>query len=521
MATLSIVQGDMRKYVTVMPGITVLEGLRTGGFLHVEAPCGGSGRCGRCLAKITGEVSPISPRERALLTPGDERRLMCLTVIQGDCTVELGQGSLTAAEEGLSRFVSQGGGTGLGAAVDIGTTTVVLHLCSRATGETLATVSAGNAQRSFGADVIARVQHAMEHPDGLAAQTAAIRTQLAELLARACRQANRSPSEVEEVYVAGNTVMEHLFAGLSPAGIAVAPFTPASLFGNTVPAEIFGLGTSPDATLTLAPCVSGYVGGDITAGLMAVDAAHSEQPVLFVDVGTNGEMALGDQTGLLCCSTAAGPAFEGACISCGMAAVPGAIDKVWLENDQICCSVLGGGQALGLCGSGLLDALAVLLKLEIVDETGRLLPADEAPAQFADRLEGEGRFVRFHLTEHVWVSAEDVRRLQLAKAAIAAGIETLMEEKGLTAADISVFYLAGGFGSFLRPESAAAIGLFPSDLLPKLHVVGNSAGAGARAALLSKEARHALTATQGLCEYLELSGLAQFNDAYLDHMIFE
>lgn len=133
--------------------------------------------------------------------------------------------------------------------------------------------------------------------------------------------------------------------------------------------------------------------------------------------------------------------------------------------------MLGGGQALGLCGSGLLDALAVLLKLEIVDETGRLLPADEAPAQFADRLEGEGRFVRFHLTEHVWVSAEDVRRLQLAKAAIAAGIETLMEEKGLTAADISVFYLAGGFGSFLRPESAAAIGLFPSDLLPKLHVV--------------------------------------------------
>ena len=269
------------------------------------------------------------------------------------------------------------------------------------------------------------------------------------------------------------------------------------------------------------PCVSGYVGGDITAGLMAVGAADAEQPVLFVDVGTNGEMALGDRNGLTCCSTAAGPAFEGASVSCGMAAAPGAIDKVWLEDGPIRCSVLGGGTPMGVCGSGLVDALAVLLKLEVVDETGRLLPADEAPEEFADRLEGEGNEVRFQLAGDVWISAGDVRKLQLAKAAVAAGIQTLMEKNDVKEDSLSVFCLAGGFGSYLRPESAAAIGLFPAALLPKLKVVGNSAGAGASAALLSGQARAALRRVTERCTYLELSGMAEFSDAYLENMMFE
>ena len=522
MPTLTIHCGGSTQRVEVAAGVTVLEGLRQGGFQHVEAPCGGSGRCGRCLAEVTGAVSPVSDREHALLAPGEGRRLVCLTLVEGDCAVVLPEGGEQTAVEGAgSRFRPDGTETGLGAAVDIGTTTVVLYLYDRKTGERLAVASGGNAQRSFGADVISRIQYTLEHEDGLTVLRDAIREQLRTLLAQSCGQAGRRTDEVTALTVAGNTVMEHLLTGLSPAGIAVAPFTPASLFGETVTADEWGLGTAPGARLYLMPCVSGYVGGDITAGLMAVGAAESERPVLFVDVGTNGEMALGDRGGLTCCSTAAGPAFEGASVSCGMAAASGAIDKVWLEEGDIRCSVIGGGEPRGVCGSGLVDALAVLLRLEIVDETGRLLPADEAPEEFADRLEGEGSETRFRLAGDVWISAGDVRKLQLAKAAVAAGIQTLMEQKHVKEDDLSAFYLAGGFGSYLRPESAAAIGLFPAALLPKLKVVGNSAGAGASAALLSGEARAALERVTQRCAYLELSGRADFSDAYLENMMFE
>ena len=251
-----------------------------------------------------------------------------------------------------------------------------------------------------------------------------------------------------------------------------------------------------------------------TVGLTAVGAARAERPVLFVDVGTNGEMALGGRDGLLCCSTAAGPAFEGACISCGMGAADGAIDKVWLEGGELRCSVLGGVEPAGVCGSGLVDALAVLLALEVVDETGRLLPADEAPPAWAGRIEGDGTDTRFRLAGEVWLTAGDVRRLQLAKAAVSAGIQTLLAEAGAAPEELSAFYLAGGFGSYLRPESAAAIGLFPAVLLDKIRVVGNSAGAGASAVLLSAQAEER-------CRYLELSGLPRFNEAYLDCMGFE
>ena len=522
MPTLTIIQGQSHAAVEMPPGATLLEGLRRGGFPHADAPCGGQGRCGRCLVEASGGVAPPDERERALLAPGETRRLACLARMEGDCAVTLPEGGLKAATEGTdARFAPDGHGQGLGAAIDVGTTTVVLYLYDRANGARLATASGGNAQRGFGADVISRIQYTMERPDGLEALKGAIRDQLRRLLAEACGRAGRRPEEVTALSVAGNTVMLHLLAGLDPAPIAAAPFTPRSLFGEAVPAGDYGLGVPPEAELYLAPCVSGYVGGDITAGLMASGAAQAEGPVFFVDVGTNGEMALGDRTGLLCCSTAAGPAFEGANLSCGMAAADGAIDKVWLEDGEIRCSVLGGGAPAGVCGSGLVDALAVLLRLGIVDETGRLLPADEAPAAFAHRLAGEGAETRFRLAGEVWVSAGDVRKLQLAKAAIAAGIQTLLDQQGVTPDKLDAFCLAGGFGSYLRPESAAAIGLFPAQLLPKLKVVGNSAGMGASAALLSRAARAALEETAAKCRYLELSGRADFSDAYVECMMFE
>ena len=391
MPVLTIFCGKQRQDISVSAGTTLLEGLRQGGFPHVEAPCGGCGRCGRCLVTAVGGLSPAGARERALLSPGETRRLACLARVEGDCTVVLPEGATrVAVEHAATGFPIDRAGRGLGAAADIGTTTVVLYLYDRTPGTLLATASAPNAQRWAGADVISRIRYTMENPGGLAELTGAIRRQLRELLAQACTQAGRAAGEVTALSVAGNTVMEHLLAGLSPAGMAAAPFTPASFFGQAVPAGPYDLGMAPDAELYLFPCISGYVGGDITAGLTAVRAARAERPILFVDVGTNGEMALGGRDGLLCCSTAAGPAFEGACISCGMGASDGAIDKVWLEDGQLRCSVLGGGEPAGVCGSGLVDALAVLLALEVVDETGRLLPADEAPPAWAGRIEPPG-----------------------------------------------------------------------------------------------------------------------------------
>jgi uncharacterized 2Fe-2S/4Fe-4S cluster protein (DUF4445 family) len=403
--------------------------------------------------------------------------------------------------------------------VDIGTTTVVLYLYDLSTGQRLALRSGQNRQRAFGADVISRVHYANTHDDGLAQMTDAIRSQLSGYLRETCAQVGHTVDEVKEIAVAGNTIMEHIFAGLSPSSIAVAPFTPLTLFGD----ETDGANCGLPGRVYRFPCVAGYVGGDITAGLLASGAYQSEQPVLFLDIGTNGEMGVGSRDGFLTCATAAGPAFEGAEITCGMSGVNGAVSKVWLEGGQLRFSVLGGGPAKGICGSGLVDALAVLLELGAVDETGRLLPPDEAEANVLPYLEETDEDVRFYLDRDrtVYLTDGDVRKLQLAKAAVAAGIQTLLVRSGLTEDQISTLYLAGGFGNYLDQDSAAAIGLFPASLRDRIVPVGNSAGMGAVAWLLSRQARAELEDFLPKCSYLELSGCPEFNEAYLECMMFE
>lgn len=492
--------------LTARPGETILSALRRAGLSAPEAPCGGNGLCKKCLVTVEGLG----------------RVLACRTPVTAGCTVLL-------PEEDAGAVIVSGGaaaefplspGAGLGAAVDIGTTTVVVHLYDLPSGALLGTKSGVNCQRPFGADVLSRVQYIMGRADGLARLTGAIRAQLRAFLEELCARAGRDMAELSQVTVAANTVMEHLYAGLSPASIAAAPFTPLSLFGESAGGEAFGLGRQTQVYLT--PAVAGYVGGDMTAGLLASGAYRAERPVLFLDVGTNGEMALGSaSTGFLCCAAAAGPAFEGAAISQGMAAADGAVSRVELADGVVTVSVLGGGTARGVCGSGLVDALAVMRKLGAVDETGRLLPPDEAPEPARPYLEEDGGEVRFRLTGGVSVTEKDVRQLQLAKAAIAAGIRTLLDEAGLTEDDVAVLYLAGGFGNYIRRESAAAIGLLPPSLLGRIVSVGNSAGQGAAAVLLSQQARAALTDLSARCRYVELSGHKRFNEHYIECMMFE
>ncbi len=497
---------------------SLLSALRLNGFSEPSAPCGGNGTCRQCRIHITGSLLPVDaqgePREAR-----DEELLACRWRPGGDC-------SLTLPQSGAMRILVSGvgdiepGGEGLGAAVDIGTTTVAVFIYDRPSGRLLASRSNRNAQRPFGADVISRIRYSDE-PGGLEKLAEVIRGQLGSLVGQACRAAGREAGEIRLVSIAGNTVMEHLFAGLSPVGIGVAPFTPVSLFGDERSAEGLIPGLFPGAEVYLCPALAGYVGGDITAGLMSSGAAAAEKLCLFMDIGTNGEMGLGDSRGYICCATAAGPAFEGAEIACGMDGSPGAVDKVTLRDGEIRSHVVGDIEARGICGSGLVDALAVMLRCGAVTGAGRLLPPEEAPEAVRSRLRRGGDGVmRFYLTENVFVSAGDIRELQLAKAAIRAGAETLMALRGVTVKDVDSLLIAGGFGQYMDVDSALAIGLLPPIPRERIRHVGNAAGAGAALALVPRH-RSELETFTAKCSYHELSASRPVMDNYLSYISFD
>lgn len=483
-----------------------MELLRKNGY-ELRAPCGGKGLCGKCLVTLVKDGR-------------EEKVLACRTKVDADCTVILPasfQGGEILSDTAETDFYLTPR-TGYGAAVDIGTTTVAMKLFELSSGQELGSSTAWNAQGSFGADVLSRSQYTMENPEGLEHLSKLIRDQIFDMLRKLCAKCGVYYDEVTEVFVAGNTIMQHIFAALSPASIAVAPFTPLSLFDEGDALSIDG------KSVYLAPCVAGYVGGDITAGLLASDIAQKHEKALFLDVGTNGEMALGGKDGFVSCAVACGPAFEGAGISCGMASTPGAISHVDFIDGEFRFTVIGGAEPRGICGSGLIDLMAVLLRLGLVDESGLLLPPDEAPEGFERWLdEDENGNGLLFLTDDdsVYFTAADVRQLQLAKAAVAAGISVLMRSTETNFDEIEALYLAGGFGTHMKAESAVSMGMMPRALLGKIVSVGNSSLAGAQQALLSTVRRQKLRDIQKTCGYLELSGNALFNEKYPAHMSFD
>lgn len=493
--------------VPFTPGQSVLDAVRAHGGLPVHAPCGGMGTCHKCTVYLTG-------------ADGERPVLACRTPAAEGMTLRLPAAAPLAVETGGPLACPPDAPEpGFGIACDIGTTTVVCHLVDLESGRVAATAGEGNAQRPYGGDVIARIKASA---DGLRpALTAAVRGQLSRLIEALCAHEGVSLSQVKRMTVAANTTMCHLLAGLPPDGLGAAPFTPVSLFGDWHSARALDLPF--EGEVYLSPAVSGYVGGDITADLLCAGADREDAPVLLIDVGTNGEMALGCGGRFVCCSTAAGPAFEGAQIRFGMTAAEGAVSAVTLEDGKVACTVLGGGEARGICGSGLIDAVAVMLRLGAVDETGRILdpeedddiPAGALPYLFS--LDGE---CAFRLSGGVAVTQADVRKLQLGKGAIAAGISILRRTYGGSFGLIRALLLAGGFGSYIRPESAARIGLIPADLLEVTRPIGNAAAGGALMALVSERNRARLSALQKNMEYVELSGLPAFNEVYMDAMLF-
>lgn len=490
------------------PGQTLLDVLQDHDNLPIHAPCGGQGTCQKCTVYLSGPQ-------------GETPVLACRTAAEDGMVLRLPSAAPLEVQihGGSTAFLPDAGLTGYGVACDIGTTTVVCQLADLSTGRLLASAGEANAQRAYGGDVITRIKASME--GSRPALTAAITGQLSRMIQELCRSAGISVEDVRHMAVAANTTMSHLLVGLPPDSLGAAPFTPVSLFGDCHSARALGLPF--DGEVYICPAVSGYVGGDITADLLAAGLDRQDTPSLLVDVGTNGEMAMGCGERFVCCSTAAGPAFEGAQIRFGMTAAQGAVSAVQLKDGKVACSVIGGGEAAGLCGSGLIDAMAVMLDLGAVDETGRMLDAEEdddipeAALPYLFCLDGEPAF---RLAGEVAVTQSDVRMLQLGKGAIAAGLQVMLDSFGTDFDQIGTLLLAGGFGSYIRPESAARIGLIPQELLGVTRAVGNAAAQGALEALMSAGARQRLARLQKAMDYRELSGSAQFNNAYMEAMMF-
>src|SRR3989442_13315892 len=389
------------------------------------------------------------------------------------------------------------------------------------TGMAAAVSSTLNGQAPFGADVISRISHGMNGPEAVSELQAAVVKTMNEIIGRLYAEAGVTADRTYEAVVVGNVTMLHLLFGIDPAPIAVMPFAPAFMEPLAVPSSEVGLNIHPHGYVQTLPALGAYVGSDIVAGVLATNIARDEKLRVFVDVGTNGEIVIGNAQRTLATAAPAGPAFEGSQIKCGMRATDGAIEGVQL-NDTVELQIIGGDvPAQGLCGSGLVDAVAQLLNVGLVNHSGRMRSASEAAGHpLVDRLiEVEG-VKAFLLAEGVYLSQRDVRELQFAKGSIATGIKVLMDILGVGASDLDEIFLGGSFGSYLNPESAKIIGLVPPRDVDKIIAVGNSAGEGAKIALLSYRERQVAFELPSRIEYVELSGRTDFNDSFVSVLGF-
>lgn len=452
-------------------GMTLLQAQIAAG-LRPDAPCGGKGTCGKCRVTLDGEEV-----------------LACQTAVDRDMSVFAeSEEKVKILTDTHSVRTNPDGEHDYVLAFDIGTTTVVCYLMDGHTGSLLAQKSCMNPQSQFGADVISRIQHSLE---GNGANLShCIRSALTALTEKVCDQANIPPEAIGTAAIVGNTAMHHLLLNIDPKPLVTPPYMPA----------VFEAIEKDKARIL--PNIAGFVGGDTVGCMVSTRFDRQEALTLLIDIGTNGEMVLGGKERRIACSTAAGPAFEGAKISCGMRGAEGAVDHVWLDGDKIKYHVIADTAPKGLCGSGLLDLVAVLLDTGILDESGYL----------------EGK--TYTLCDNVTLTQKDIREVQLAKAAIRAGIELLSEKMGTKVEDIKEVYLAGAFGNYMNPASACRIGMIPPVLLDRITPIGNAAGEGAKLCALS---RAEFSYSQRLAKetaFLELASLPQFQDCYVDALEF-
>jgi len=563
------------KVVTVSGG-TILDAAILAG-IAVDAPCGGKGTCGKCLVSVDG----IPEKVRACATPVD--RDMVVTTAEaeghriltgaagrafevdsplkrvnvrvakskpGDNRSEWRKLTDTVSEKtGITKFnpnpelagtlydkfaVLAGDGEAIlllddiidlrapserlcAAAFDIGTTTIVCYLLDVESGEELAVASILNPQSKYGADVIQRSNYVLEMQENggdAYALRDAVRSALNTLVAEAARDAGITPDDIYAAAIVGNTCMHHLYLGLSPASLVHSPYNPA--FSEPLVLKAEGvLDINPLGRILMLPNIAGFVGADTVGVMLAADFESLDKLTLAVDIGTNGEMVLADSTRAAACSTAAGPAFEGAKITCGMRGAVGAIDHITVSGGKVEYSVIGGGEAKGICGSGLLDAVSELLAAGVIMPSGAF-DTDEFP----DRFFTYENQPAFRISDEVFLTQRDVREVQLAKGALAAGIELLAKHLEVKISDIESVLIAGAFGNYMLPSSACGIGLIPAELSDRISHIGNAAGEGSKMAMLSKNEWVKAGRMAAATDFVELAADPDFQDCYVDNLIF-
>ena len=414
-----------------------------------------------------------------------------------------------------------------GVAVDIGTTTLAAYLYDILSGKRLGTASALNPQKVFGADVLSRIDYTIKDLQNAREMHKCIIEGINGLIRELSQNCHVNSGEIYQAVFVGNTTMMHFLLNLPAGNIAVSPFIPVTTGLRTCSAQELGININKHGFAVVYPCVSGYIGADTVAAVLSSGMYETEDISLLIDIGTNGEIVLGGNNRLYACSTAAGPAFEGANIRHGIGGITGAIDKVYFDNG-LQYTTIGSREPVGICGSGVVDAIAVMLEHGIIDETGRILDYDECadvPTELIERLTELDGMKAFRLAgrnndEDIVITQKDIRELQNAKAAIAAGISTLVKKAGAAPDDIRKVFLAGGFGNYINVDSAVKIGLIPAELRDRVEPVGNAAGEGAAEGLLSGDMiRMAVEISRGI-EYIELSASAEFVDEYISNMFF-
>lgn len=584
MFTVSIEKPNIK--LSAAPGTPLMKVLTEAGVMNADYPCGGMGICGKCKVKIrvgggweevlacqTRVVSDMEAQldendidttvcvetasgERAVLNPavkkiffppsGDlplcweelcarlgtdnsqtladmraVRDLANCAYLNKGFTVVLYDGEILSLETGDTRQNLYG------MAFDIGTTTIAGYLFNLTNGAPLAAVSGINPQVGYGADVITRITFTEQTETGLETLQNSITSFVDRLIGEAAAQAAVSRLDIYDLVFVGNPCMQHLFLGINPRSLGRSPYRPVLCRSVTIAAASAGLNANEAARAHWLPCVAGFVGADTVGMLLACRIDRTEKVTLAVDIGTNGEMVLWDGNNLWACSTAAGPAFEGISMTCGIRAQAGAIDNVKLSGGKIDCSVIGGGSPVGICGSGFFAAIAAMIHAGIIDKSGRLLQPEEGDV-WREHVRKNGGDLAFVLvpaakTRHgrdIAVSQQDIRQMQLAKGAIMSGAKILTQKAGISETDIDEVIVAGAFGLFLNPDDIITLGLLPEGLGEKIVPVGNAAGLGAQNALLSKKVREEARGKTAEIKYVELAGNTDFTEVFIESMDF-
>lgn len=509
-------KGKDVRTIVVKTGESLMDALIRESY-YVNAVCGGKGRCGKCKIRLMDGETHITDEERAVFSKEELDagwRLSCCVYPYEELEISFDQNDETEFEiltshqdKAQGEFAAE---SSYEIAVDIGTTTIAMELLGGDSGKVLHTASTINGQRIYGADVISRIQASTEGKKQ--ELKASIVKDLNAGITRLIKETGVSRAAVKRVSIAGNTTMGHLLMGYDCDTLGVYPFTPVNIdFIKGSDQEILGTGNG-ETEVVLLPGISTYVGGDIASGLYACGFEESEEICLLVDLGTNGEMALGNKDKILVTSTAAGPAFEGGNITWGTGSIPGAVCSVKLDGTEVSVQTIGDQPPQGICGTGVVEVTAELVREEIVEESG-MLDEDYFDDGFPLAKTPEGKEILF--------TQKDVREIQLAKAAVRAGMETLLLRYGVAKKDVSKVYIAGGFGYKLDIKKAVAIGMIPEEFENCTVAVGNSSLAGAAKYLREEDGEEILRKLVAVSEEIGLSSDKDFNEFYMDSMFFE